>query len=187
MSTVSLFIDKTWCGQPLPESSRIRVKLDLDNVALHIEVDAPYHGDPPPPGPAGATWELWNYEVVEVFIAGPGDRYTEIELGPHGHHLGLRLNGVRNIDQADLPLASRTVMGDQRWHGTVSVPVEHLPPPPWKFNATAICGTGPNRQYSTAFTLSGTQPDFHRLQDFAPLNLSFGDQRNAHQVSRYAP
>ncbi|NUN15440.1 MAG: hypothetical protein HUU55_17590 [Myxococcales bacterium] len=185
MSTLSIFINKTWDGQPVPEGDHIKMVLDLDNVALHLDVDAPYHGDPPPETPPGSMWELWNYEVVELFIAGAGQRYTEIELGPHGHYLGLRLNGVRNIVQADLPLACRTVIQGPKWHGTVSIPIEHLPPPPWKFNVTAMWGTGINRRYVSLFRLSGSKPDFHRLQDFGPLILPADPYRTTAADSFY--
>ena len=83
----------------------------------------------PPPGPAGSTDELWNHEVVEVFIMGRAERYLEIEMSPHGHYLALKLQGARNIVTKEIPLdyhvirnkAGPTLYGT-RWTGAFHSP-----------------------------------------------------------------
>ncbi|MDA8018825.1 MAG: hypothetical protein MPN21_15395 [Thermoanaerobaculia bacterium] len=100
----ALRIQTTWDGRPAAASEIVdlRVENSADSSALLVFVDAPFHDDPQPPGPPGPTPALWNYEVVELFIAETCDdpssvRYLEVELSPHGHHLVLRLEGVRQV------------------------------------------------------------------------------------------
>lgn len=135
-----------------------------------IRVDAPLHGDPLPPGPAGPTAELWEYEVVELFLAGPGERYLEIELGPGGHHLVLRLEGNRQVVEERLPMDFQVRMSDHRWMGRAWVPTGWLPPGPWRTNAYAIHGVGSQRRYLAAFPVPGEAPDFHRLECMEALD-----------------
>src|SRR3989339_1020323 len=50
-----------------------------------------------PQAPTGTRVEgLWNYDVVEVFLVGPGHQYLEIELGAGGHFLALQFDRVRH-------------------------------------------------------------------------------------------
>ncbi len=42
-----------------------------------VKIDAPYYQDPPPQDQPGSVWELWNFEVVEVFIVGRDNHYLE--------------------------------------------------------------------------------------------------------------
>ena len=74
----------------LDEASSLEVTVTVTDSpdGLRVAVDAPAHGDPPPctpeggPAPVGATWALWDHEVVELFVLGADDHYTELELGP---------------------------------------------------------------------------------------------------------
>ncbi len=49
------------------------------------------------------------------------------------------------------------------------LPLDFFPPHVDKFNAYAIRGTGEARKYLSLFPGTGTQPDFHRLEDFGDL------------------
>ena len=167
-----LEIASTWDGQPAHPHERTTVTLIPTPDALQITVEAPYHGDPPPEGPPGPCWALWEREVVEVFILGPDERYTEVELSPHGHHLLLRLEGRRQIVARLLPLAFQAHIKGERWSGVAELPWTLLPPGPWRGNAYAIHGTGPARRYLAATPAPGPEPDFHRLECFPPLPLT---------------
>ena len=103
---VHLEISQTWQGSPVPKADTIRLELGVSGAHLTIDVDAPFYGDPRPSGPPGPTDGLWNYEVVEIFIAGVGPEYLEIELGPHGHHLVLQLADADDALFDPLPLPS---------------------------------------------------------------------------------
>jgi len=174
----SLAIDRTWDGRPLAEAERGTVRLELAGETLLVRVDAPFHGDPPPPGPPGPTPSLWEHEVVELFVAGPGADdavpYLEVELSPHGHHLALRLAGVRRIVEEGLPLDLRAAIETRRWRAEARVPRAWLPPPPWRAAAFAVHGAGPGRRHLASVPLPGPRPDFHQPGRFPPLRLEGG-------------
>ncbi len=173
MSHAAVATDRTWDGSPAGDDEAARVSVLVDGAGLLLQIDAPYHGDPPPPGPPGATDGLWNHEVVEVFVLGSGPRepYTEIEVGPHGHHLVLRLEGRRNPVETKLPLELDAVIvpDGKRWAATARLSARHLPPQPHRFNVYAIHGIGAARRYLAWRPPGGDAPDFHRLEVFEPL------------------
>lgn len=170
--TTTLLVRSSWQGEPVGEAETATVALTATRGGLLIQVDAPFHDDPPPPHPAGPTSGLWNHEVVEVFIAGPQQRYTEVELGPHGHHLVLRLEGIRNAAESELPLDYVVKREGGCWRGRARLPWTYLPKPPHTANAYAIHGQGDLRRYLAAHPVPGDEPDFHRLACFVPVDLS---------------
>lgn len=164
-------IASTWNGKSLPQPEHIRLELELRPKGLLLDFDAPFYDDPPPAAEPGPVWELWEHEVVELFVA-HGDQYTEIELGPRGHYLALRLEGVRNIVSHLHEIRYRVYPSPGRWQGTALVPLDLLPPQPWTFNACAIHGLDASRRYSALFAAPGDAPDFHQLGVFQPLEFS---------------
>lgn len=158
-------VERTWDGALLdrPEAT---LGIDPGDRTWRLSVDAVFHGDPPPGAPPGPTDRLWEHEVVELFLVGEGERYTEIELGPHGHHLVLQLEGVRNVVRSLLPITYTTRIEGGRWWGEAQVDAS-LIPPPRRWNAYAIHGRGARRTYCAAVPVPGAQPDFHRLGCFA--------------------
>lgn len=167
MTRTTLHIAATWDGAPIPEAERATVTLEWRPDGLHIAIDAPRHDDPLPPMLPGPTPGLWNFEVVEVFVLGPEERYTEIEIGPLGHHLVLRLEGRRRPVAEGLPLAVSVSHSETRWQAEARLDPGALPPRPWSVNAFAIHGAGADRRYLAAHPAPGPQPDFHRLDAFA--------------------
>ena len=166
-----LKIVQNWEGQALSEADEVRVSLVPQDEALVIEVDAPFYADPAPKGPPGSTWALWEHEVVEVFLMGQGESYTVVELGPHGHHLVLRLLGRRNIVERELPIEFEAHVEGDRWKGRARVPNSCLPDPILRLNAYAIHGTGAGRVYAAWAPVPGPVPDFHRLECFPEVGL----------------
>jgi len=174
-----LSIDRDYQGSALPEAHRAWLELTMGSDWLEVAFDAPYFGDPPPPSIAGSTDRLWEYEVIELFIAGPGERYLELELGPHGHHLGLALSGVRRVERHGLPidvavridacadLGPHAPVG--RYAGRARVPTSCLPEHPSRVNAYLIHGLGAARCHHAHAPVAGPTPDFHRLDCFVPL------------------
>lgn len=159
-------VGHTWDGLDLPEeAARLVVE---PGPRWRITVDAPFHGDPAPPGPPGPTDRLWEHEVVELFLVGERDRYTEIELGPFGHHLVLQLRGVRRPVASRLPISYEAARLGDRWRGEAWIDPDLLPSPLRAWNAYAIHGLGPARRYCAAVPVPGDAPDFHRLTLFAP-------------------
>ncbi len=174
-NALTLVIGHTWDGVEIGGDERVELTLELTAAAVRIDVDAPFHGDPTPPGDPGRFDGLWDYEVVELFISGTGSGesipYTEVELSPHGHHLVLRLAGVRDVVEKELPLGFEASISGDRWRGTAWLPRAYLPPAPWKVNAYAIHGEKGSRRYLAMIPVPGGAPDFHRPEVFRPLDL----------------
>ena len=98
-------IESEWNGAAVSARHWITIHLLDRDDAIEVRVHAPHYGSPPPPtDPIGPTDRLWEHEVVELFIFGAHDRYTEIEMSPSGHHLVLQLNRVRNPERTKLPI-----------------------------------------------------------------------------------
>jgi hypothetical protein len=158
----------TWDARPLAPNEYARIDLSLGDV-LEIELEATRYGDPPPPRPTGRCDGLWDFEVVELFLLGQDDRYLELEFGPAGHWLALRLDGRRRIAARDLDLDFEVWDEGARWHGRTRVPRAWLPVGLHAANAYAIHGEGEARRHLAWAPVPGPQPDFHRLEHFAPL------------------
>ena len=91
---------------------------------ITIAVDAPFYNDPRPTDTnlshksssgdsKGSFMGLWDYEVVEAFfLSSETKQYLEVELGPHGHHLVLFLNGRKNIIKQCLPIKWEVNIGN---------------------------------------------------------------------------
>ena len=168
---MELRIAKTWDGQRLPEGEVAVVRLELGEETLRIEVDAPFFGDPAPNAPLGPCWALWEHEVVELFLVGENERYTEVEIGPFGHHLVLRLEGVRNIVERELPMRLDVEIDGGRWQAVAEIERAYLPRTIHRMNAYAIHGANSQRSYSAWEPVPGDGPDFHRLVYFPDVVL----------------
>lgn len=207
-----LIIDTTWDGRPIPRHLHhiLRLlrgpwdpelwfgtapldavldasgdeELEIGEPGLYLRLEAPFYDDPQPPGPVGPTPELWNHEVVELFLVGSApdsgiegtsadDRvpYCELEMSPWGHYLFLRLEGVRQVVQEALPLPYRARRGHEIWWGEAFIPQRWLPPPPHRINAFAIHGQEGQRQYHAATAVPGVDPDFHQPEHFPSIRL----------------
>jgi hypothetical protein len=168
---LDLIIERHWDGRPLPAANHVSIKLSWDSGDLILSVDAPYFDDPVPDHPVGSTWELWEHEVVEVFLLGDSERYTEIEVGPHGHFLLLRLDGYRNIVDRSLPMPFESQIDGERWRGAARIEAKYLPHPIRRLNAYSIHGEGQQRIYAAWTPVPGPKCDFHRLKCFPEVVL----------------
>jgi len=166
-------IDRTWDGQSVPEADVASVRLTHESGGIRIDVRSPFHGDPPPPGSPGPTDSLWNFEIVEVFLAGH-DGYLEVELGPWGHYLVLELGAPRVARQRLIPIEFTVTRRDEtHWEGTAVVPLTLRPAGLSRYNAYRIHGTGTARRHLARFPVPGLKPDFHRLDCFGRIPEDF--------------
>jgi len=161
-------IGGTWDGGPLLPGEHARIDLTLGEP-VQVELEATAYGDPPPRSPAGRCDGLWNHEVVELFLLGSDARYLELEFGPHGHWLALRLEGRRRLVVSDLALDYAAQREGDRWTACARFPSALLPPEPTAANAYAIHGPAQARRHLAWRPVPGNGPDFHRLEHFAPL------------------
>ena len=171
---LKLPIRYTWDGATATTEERVSVWLVGRPGHLELHVDAPLHGDPAPTTSAGPCWGLWEHEVVELFVLGRDQSYLEVELGPYGHHLVLKLRGRRNVVARELPMDYRVRREGERWRGRAVLPREWLPTGPHAVNATAIHGQGESRRYLVYAPMPGPAPDFHRLEHYVPVELPGG-------------
>lgn len=162
-------MSRVWDGSRAAGPEIVRMRIEPGASGLAVAVDAGFHADPPPPGPPGAFDGLWEFEVVELFLLGDGERYLEVELGPHGHHLVLELHGRRQALRRALPIGFTAGRDGARWRGQASIPWSYVPAGPLRGNAYAIHGVGASRRYLAWAPVPGEGPDFHRLDCFRPL------------------
>lgn len=171
-ASTRLIVRFDWDGTELASSEQVTFDLSLRSDLLHVEVSAPWFGDPLPPAPPGGLEGLWNHEVAELFVAGAGG-YLELELGPGGHHLALFFRNVRareaRFDLDDVQVERK----DARWTGQMSVPLDRLPRGPWSANAFSLHGPPEGRRHRVAHLLPGKRPDFHQPAAFPPLPPGF--------------
>ncbi len=166
----TFYIDTEWDGTEIAEIDQIQIDVELTEVGLQIQFVSWMHDDdcpPTKPDPEKGTWELWNYEVVEIFVVGENGEYTEIEMGSWGHHLLLQLDGPRSIVRKEIPMQYEALDGDGRWVGNGFVERKWLPEKIVRANAFAIHTTGDKRRYCCHTPLPGPQPDFHQPDRFA--------------------
>ncbi|XP_042233602.1 uncharacterized protein LOC121873859 isoform X3 [Homarus americanus] len=181
-------ITTTWNGGAIDHKPvQLTLSPSSDQQYLELSIDAPFFNDPPsPPGPAGqAFYGLWNYEVVEAFFLNDDNQYLEVEVCPWGQHIVLMLSEQRVTIRHSLPLEVTTQRNPttKSWTGLAKIPITYLPPTVTKFNAYAIHGSGKDRMYESLYPApeNASNPDFHALQYFQPINMSelLPDQPNA--------
>lgn len=123
---------------------------------------------------------LWDWDVVEVFIAHPTlDRYFEFQISPLGQHFELEVLEPRKRTNADYRsgFKKRAVrVSDDAWTATFQIPwtalgwpSEHKGARTVRGNAFAILGSSESRSYWSLFTPPQETPDFHRPQEFGEL------------------
>lgn len=169
VTSTTITIAHTWNGQPAAHDEQVVLHASVAHDMLVLRIDATWHGDPLPAAPVGRCDGLWEYEVVELFLLGTGERYLELELGPGGHHLALELEGRRKRRRAYVPVHVHCLRQAGRWQSEARVAVRELPPGVHAWNAYAIAGTGADRRYLAMRPMPGERPDFHQLEHFAPL------------------
>ena len=168
-------IEAEWNGTAISARHWITVHLLYKVDHLEVRVSAPYYGDPTAPStPIGPTDQLWEHEVVEIFIYGDKGKYLEVELAPSGHHLVLQLQGIRNVVASKLPLDFTATIHGDRWTGTARIDKDDLPGTPRRWNVTAIHGSKDERRYLSWNVLPGEAPDFHQPESSRPLQFLGG-------------
>ena len=168
MSAQDVFfrLSKTWDGFDIAPDDWVNIDVKFSGNQIFILIDAPLYNDPKPVNEPGPTRDLWNYEVVEVFLVGDDDQYLELEFGPHGHYLMLWLSEPRKVVERTLSCRYTASRSDTRWRGEVHLARAHAPSHIHRYNAFAISGTGTSRRYLAWHPMPGDKPDFHQPKRF---------------------
>lgn len=165
-----LTINQTWEGEKLQSKDEANVSVNwLKNGDLRIVIDAPFANDPKPICEKASCWKLWEYEVVELFLAGAGDPapYTEVEISPWGNYLVIQLLGERNMVATDLPLDVRLISREgKRWWAEAVLDKKLIPNGNLLVNAYRVSGVESNRHYHVMTPMDSEQPDFHLVSQF---------------------
>ena len=159
-------ITKTWDGLPIDAREMARIDLTYSETGIVLHIDAPFHQDDAPTADIGSLWELWNYEVVEAFFVGNSGHYTELEFGPHGHYLVLRLDAPRSVIDKEHIIDFTASIEGSRWQGSAVIPSNLLPSNIMRLNFFSIHGKGDDRRYLCYSPLPHTHPDFHQPERF---------------------
>ena len=120
-----------------------------------------------PAAPRGArVADLWEYDVVECFLAGAGGRYLEVELGAGGHFLVLSFSAprVRHDSHETLRPALDFTSDAAGWRSRIVLERALLPAGLCALNAFVIAG-GAHLAFAP---LPGAAPDFHQPARFVP-------------------
>lgn len=168
-------IERYWDGAPCPHAHlHGRVELAARDDGLEIAASLPHQPAPRiPAAPRGArVANLWEYDVVECFLAGAGGRYLEVELGAGGHFLVLSFSAprVRSDSHETLALPVDFASDASGWRSRVVIERALVPPGLQALNAFVIAG-GAHLAYGS---LPGAAPDFHQLACFP---LAKGEER----------
>lgn len=171
----STSITRTWQGVALDHAHAVSINLEKTPIGIAVHFVVPLY-EPPhiPAAPAGFTHGLWEYDVFEIFIVRPDGSYIEVEVGPGGQYLVYTFPRYREyITQGEQPLAYTYTMEGKYWKGVCTIPIElvggSLSDVRWNFYT--IRERAGAREYSAWHSMSGIEPDFHRTECFAAVQL----------------
>jgi hypothetical protein len=167
-----LEIDRLWNGEP-PAAPELQGALELsvagDTLAVRAELHQPGAPRIPAAAPGTRVANLWEYDVVECFLAGEGGRYLEIELGAAGHFLVLsfRARRVRASSHEGLALCVEHGAMPGGWWAALRLPRALLPRGVRAGNAFASAGG----ELLAHHPVPGAAPDFHQPDAWPALRL----------------
>jgi hypothetical protein len=166
-------IQRTWAGELLAPSDWGWVQLDTHADTLEVCWDAPWRDEPNPNVPTGECMDLWRYQAVEVFLAGPdGPGYLELEFGPAGHWLAFEFSAYRCLLERRNVHSYTWQVGQVRWTGRAVLLEVPLLTRVSRGNAHFVHHCLGERVYCSANGQRGARPDFHRSDLFLPLDGS---------------
>jgi hypothetical protein len=148
------------------------VELSASDEGLELVASLPHQPEPRiPRAPRGTrVADLWEYDVVECFLAGEGGRYLEVELGAGGHFLVLSFSAPRvRSDSHEALRPSLDFASDARgWRARIRLDWTLVPRGLSALDAFAIAGG-----HHLAFApLPGPAPDFHQPARFPRVALA---------------
>lgn len=168
-TTTNIALSGSWNASPLLSGEFGELSIYGEPQGLRLEMRGSYFGDPPPEEPPGSTAQLWQFEVLELFLLGSEEHYLELEFGPHGHYLALLLHGERNLCSEGHSLGYQAKIQGEEWIAQAQIPRRLLPPGLNAMNFYGIHGQAEERRYLAWKPPLGDKPDFHRLESFGAI------------------
>ncbi len=171
---VSLSVTHQWNGDAATdERVRADVWLSQAREGLLVRVESPVlHEQRVPDAPMGARVEgLWEFDVVEVFLVGPGHEYLEIELGAGGHWLVLGFDRIRhrsNAYETFSPIVRYRKTETKTWVSEIVIPWNMVPENLRALNAFVIAAG----QFMAHSVLPGVEADFHQPDYYPSARLA---------------
>jgi hypothetical protein len=181
-----LIVEGGFYGQPIP-GHRSDILLQWTPSSLYLLFVCPYQllNLKPNPDLTAETYELWNWDVAEVFI---GDdftnirRYKEFEVSPQGEWVDLDVNldnpphEVGWVWQSGCEVAARIDEARKTWYGFMRIPwpsIDRRAPAVGNellVNFFRCQGSDPNRKYIAWRPVH--RPSFHTPESFGILKLA---------------
>lgn len=165
-------IDRQWNGSP-SETVRASLELRIVGAALELRSELRQAGTPriPAARPGTRVADLWEYDVVECFLAGAGGRYLELELGAGGHFLALSFRAPRvrsDEHRALVPWVDFHRGPDATLYTALRVPLAIIPGDVRAIGAFAIAGG----LFLAHAPVPGPAPDFHQPDRWTAARLA---------------
>ena len=173
-------------GHPI-RGHRTEVLLQWTPQNLYLLFLCPYEQLHLKPNPnlAAETYELWNWDVAEVFIGADFQnirRYKEFEVSPQGEWVDLDVNldnpphEVGWVWESGCEVAARIDASEKIWYGFMRIPWLSIAPDPptagkeFRINFYRCQGSDPDRKYITWRPVH--RPGFHTSEAFGILRLA---------------
>jgi len=177
-------------GHPIP-GHRTEILLQWTLRSLYLLFVCPYHelNLKPDPNLSAETYELWNWDVAEVFVGEDFKnirRYKEFEVSPQGEWIDLDVNldnplhEVGWVWQSGCEVAGRIDADKKIWYGFMRIPwpaIDSRSPAvgnELRINFFRCQGSDPDRKYIAWRPVN--RASFHTPESFGILKLA------AHQV-----
>jgi hypothetical protein len=178
--------EKDFYGNPIP-GHRTDVLLQWTHENLYLLFVCPYEQLhlKPDPNLAAETYELWNWDVAEVFIGADFNnirRYKEFQVSPQGEWVDLDVNldspphEVGWVWQSGMEVAARIDAPRKIWYGFMRIPWRSIDSRPaavgneLRINFYRCQGADPGRKYINWQPVHC--PSFHTPESFGILRLA---------------
>jgi hypothetical protein len=182
----SVMVDKDRFGNLVP-GHQTEILLQWTGNNLYLLFVCPYHQLHLKPNPnlTDETYELWNWDVAEVFIGEDFKnirRYKEFQVSPQGEWVDLDINlddppsEVGWVWQSGCEVAARIDAAQKVWYGFMRIPWLAIDPRPaavgneLRINFYRCQGADPDRKYINWRSVNC--PSFHTPESFGILRLA---------------
>lgn len=176
----SIAISRDWYGEKFDVEPTFCVACDDQSLwfVAHHGMPATAH---PNAAPCEFHAELWRFDCAELFLANPkSGKYLELNISPNAAWWSCEFIGPRQrAIMHDIPIAGVQTWAktapDGAWTAAMAVPLDFLDDSigfgsDTLANVTMILDS-PSQKFVSALSLGSGDPDFHRPNQFRPLDV----------------